>query len=86
MEKKRVDLRGVPLAEAGNFEVPSKPRLSDNWSLGPGESSNGQCISCMHYNTARCRRHAPKGQEGWPAVYPSDYCGDHKLPKRTMLA
>jgi len=26
----------------------------------------------------RCRRHAPT-LGGWPAVYSSDWCGDHKL-------
>ncbi len=28
----------------------------------------------------RCRRHAPvSGGHGWPAVYTSDWCGDHKV-------
>ena len=26
----------------------------------------------------RCRRHAPT-MNGFPAVYPSDWCGDHKV-------
>lgn len=37
----------------------------------------------MHYvqksgNVGRCRRHAPTMQ-GWPVMYDSDWCGDHKL-------
>jgi hypothetical protein len=26
----------------------------------------------------RCRRHAP-AMAGFPAVYPDDWCGDHKI-------
>lgn len=26
----------------------------------------------------RCRRHAPS-MNGYPAVFPTDWCGDHKL-------
>ena len=26
----------------------------------------------------RCRRHAPS-LGGWPVVFPTDWCGDHKL-------
>lgn len=26
----------------------------------------------------RCRRHAPT-MSGWPATFPNDWCGDHKL-------
>ena len=26
----------------------------------------------------RCRRHAPT-MNGYPAVFPTDWCGDHKL-------
>ncbi len=70
------------------YPVPEVPELrkTDNWTPKLGESSMGQCITCMYYLNARCRRHAPKGQEGWSAVYPTDWCGDHKLAKETMLA
>lgn len=28
----------------------------------------------------RCRRHAPSaGGHGWPVVYLTDWCGDHKI-------
>ena len=26
----------------------------------------------------RCRRHAPT-MNGWPVMFPDDWCGDHKL-------
>lgn len=46
-------------------------------------SSNMRCISCMYFNNMRCRRHAPTMQ-GYPAVYPHDWCGDHKIAKEFM--
>ncbi|GGA31956.1 hypothetical protein GCM10007416_00620 [Kroppenstedtia guangzhouensis] len=53
--------------------------MNDNWK----DLSTYQCVTCRFYvskedNIGRCRRHAPK-LEGFPAVYPSDWCGDHKL-------
>jgi hypothetical protein len=45
---------------------------------------NMRCATCMWFapkgNTSlgRCRRHAPT-MSGYPAVYTSDWCGDHKL-------
>lgn len=47
------------------------------------------CASCMWFvpkkrkpfkpqNLGRCRRHAPR-LEGFPAVFKTDWCGDHKL-------
>lgn len=52
----------------------------DNWQ----PKSEMRCATCMHYVACRCRRHSPRGQEGWPAVYSSDWCGDHKMNKITM--
>ena len=46
-------------------------------------SDEMRCYSCMHYNNFRCRKHAPT-LDGWPAVYPRDWCGDHKLDKERM--
>jgi hypothetical protein len=56
----------------------------DNWDkeLHPIYS----CETCMHYRNFRCRKHAPRGLEGWPAVFPTDFCGDHKMDKDTMKA
>lgn len=54
-------------------------------------SSKMCCLTCMWYvkkeksevtdNTAligRCRRHAPT-MSGYPVVFETDWCGDHKL-------
>jgi hypothetical protein len=63
-------------------ETVTKPR--DNWAPGLGGSTSSQCQSCMYYINKRCRRNAPRGQDGWSAVYPTDWCGQHKLSKDKM--
>lgn len=52
----------------------------DNWKH---KSDTMRCRTCMYYvpktsRIGRCRRNAPT-IDGWPAVYESDWCGDHKL-------
>jgi hypothetical protein len=47
-----------------------------------------RCVTCMWYvdkevkegnaRLGRCRRHAPS-MNGYPVVFPADWCGDHKL-------
>jgi len=53
-------------------------------------SSNMKCSTCMWFaakvnmdngasqNVGRCRRHSPS-MNGYPVVYTSDWCGDHKI-------
>lgn len=64
----------------------------DNWKH---RSNGMRCGSCIYFvektvvstvagpakePLGRCRRHAPlAGGGGWPAVFASDWCGDHKL-------
>lgn len=61
----------------------SAPReaLADPWA----HRSNGmRCHTCMWFvekaggKLGRCRRHAPT-LGGYPATFPADWCGDHKL-------
>jgi hypothetical protein len=33
----------------------------------------------IHVIVGRCRRHAPVSNEGYPVVFPDDWCGDFKL-------
>ena len=52
----------------------------DNWI---NRSEEMICETCMHYvsksdQKGRCRRHAPS-MHGWPVMFPTDWCGDHKL-------
>jgi hypothetical protein len=55
---------------------------ADNWA----NVNTKACETCMYYVNTRCRRHAPNQVEpGYPAVFPSDWCGDHKISKETMV-
>lgn len=53
----------------------------DNWEH---RSIGMICLCCMFYTPkggtilGRCRKHAPT-MSGYPAVYNSDWCGDHKM-------
>ena len=65
----------------GHEPVPTiSPRENDNWAA----MSTFCCETCMYYINFRCRRHSPAGQEGWSAVYNTDWCGDHKITKLKM--
>jgi len=53
---------------------------NDNWKH---RSDTMRCRTCMYFVEksdllGRCRRHSPT-MKGWPVVYHSDWCGDHKL-------
>lgn len=53
-------------------------------------SERMKCITCMYYvpksaggeggqpGLGRCRRHSPT-MSGFPVMFPTDWCGDHKL-------
>lgn len=54
------------------------------------------CLTCMWFvikekgdqgaavkPLGRCRRHAPT-MNGYPVVFPSDWCGDHKLNENAL--
>lgn len=58
--------------------------MSDNWKNRP---KGMICATCIWYAPktnqsmlaiGRCRRHAPTMQ-GYPVVYDTDWCGDHKI-------
>lgn len=54
--------------------------LEDNWKH---KSEGMRCGTCMYNCNYRCRRNAPT-IKGWPAVFTTDWCGDHKLNKEYM--
>lgn len=46
-----------------------------------------RCSTCMWYShkaevIGRCRRHAPT-MTGYPVVFTTDWCGDHKLDEES---
>lgn len=67
----------------------------DNWS---GRDKGRICNTCVSYiektpnmtdrksytPIGRCRRHAPVVGQGYPVVFPSDSCGDHKLDEEKI--
>lgn len=47
----------------------------------PGPSSEVNTIARL----GRCRRHSPLAAGGgWPAVFETDWCGDHKLDENKV--
>lgn len=59
--------------------------IANTWIQDPWKhrSKGMRCETCMWHVNFRCRRHAPTMQ-GYPAVFPDDWCGDHKLDKVSM--
>lgn len=74
-KKKETQEKFEDLVPKGGLGIPN-----DLWA---GRDIHMRCETCMHYANMRCRRHAPTMQ-GYPAVYPHDWCGDHKLSKEYM--
>ena len=64
--------------------------MNDPWKH---RSAGMTCKTCMWYapkaksegetQIGRCRRHAPT-MNGYPVVYPADWCGDHKLNEEAL--
>ena len=67
----------------------------DNWIH---RSKGIKCKTCMWFmpkmrfdadetkpqqNLGRCRKSAPT-MNGWPVVFPDDWCGDHKLDENKI--
>jgi hypothetical protein len=68
------------------YPEPKMPEPRDPWMH---RSEGMRCSSCMWFvekhalhmrvnAIGRCRRHAPT-MNGYPVVFASDWCGDHKL-------
>ena len=66
---------------------------NDNWKH---RSKGMRCQTCMYFvekilldeagdrdRLGRCRRHAPT-MSGWPVIFVSDWCGDHKLDENKI--
>ena len=62
-------------------------KKKDNWE---GRKSGMICATCIFFvpkgkkNFGRCRRHAPT-LSGWPGMYDTDWCGDHKLDEDEIV-
>ena len=86
----REDKEAIKEAAVEEFKERMGDGSKDPWKH---RSSGMKCSSCMWFvektsrpaqvltgqpSFGRCRRHAPTMQ-GYPAVFGSDWCGDHKL-------
>ena len=52
----------------------------DNWK----DQASFCCKTCMYYvaksdNIGRCRYYPPKPVQGFVVMFPTDFCGQHKL-------
>lgn len=57
----------------------------DNWEH---RAQNMRCNTCMFFvekanNLGRCRKNAPT-MSGFPAVFTTDWCGNHKLDENKI--
>ena len=70
-----------------------KPQMRysmDNWK---NRKELARCTSCMYYVgkvnmegqmlVGRCRKNAPT-MTGFPVVFPTDFCGNHKLNENIL--
>ena len=70
--------------------------MAEDRDLWKHRSVGMSCATCMFFimkeplatvissGLGRCRRHGPTLQ-GWPAVFPADWCGDHKLDENKIV-
>jgi len=63
----------------------ARKKKEDNWIH---RSENMICETCMFFvekndKIGRCRRNAPT-MKGWPALFPEDWCGEHKLDENKI--
>jgi hypothetical protein len=87
MPHSRAANAGTGLEPRYTQEAESPPPSKDPWEH---RAKNMRCDSCMWFALksvsrhetipvlGRCRRRAPT-LNGYPAVYLSDWCGDHKM-------
>lgn len=72
--------------------MPSTISTRDNWKH---RSQGMLCQTCIFFTPkmvgekesalGRCRRHSPRAEGGgWPAVFKTDWCGDHKLDENKI--
>ena len=70
----------------------AKDEMNDNWKH---RSSQMVCNTCMFFvpklnvggeevELGRCRANAPVVQKGWPVVFKTDWCGQHKLDENMV--
>lgn len=62
--------------------VPKAPQQEARFNIETGKYDPSE-RSLLGPTLGRCRRRAPK-LGGWPAVFDSDWCGDHKIDENKL--
>lgn len=80
MEPERIE---VQEGRDYTLDIVQKDEAKDPWQH---RAQGMRCRTCMWYvekegSVGRCRRHAPT-MNGYPVVYETDWCGDHKLNEK----
>jgi hypothetical protein len=80
----------TPVERNAVLDAPPSEPGADPWAH---RSAKMKCSTCMWYAPkvtpegvsvlGRCRRHAPT-MNGFPAVFVTDWCGDHKLDEKMV--
>lgn len=83
MEENRAGMGTTLGGDVKTPNVKSEPR--DNWAH---RSKGMRCSTCMWYVgkkklVGRCRRRCPT-MNGWPVMFETDWCGDHKLDEEKI--
>ncbi len=89
------DSKPVPESELATGTGGRAPMPEDPWK---NRAQSMRCMTCMFFVfkrpveiggmlangfLGRCRRHAPT-MSGYPAVFETDWCGDHKLDENKI--
>jgi hypothetical protein len=82
--------KGEAIVERIQYPQPEMEREKDQWKH---RSKSMRCVTCMWFvnkerdagfgSIGRCRRHAPT-MNGYPVVYTSDWCGDHRIDENKV--
>ena len=65
------------------FVTKAVPNAAPNVCVGASGGVSGGALPDGRGALGRCRRHAPT-MNGYPAVFASDWCGDHKLDEAKL--
>jgi len=94
-QPKRTTMAREYTESAATVRAPENPHVlpEDPWAH---RASTMRCSTCMFYvakalpvgmmvtrEIGRCRRHAPT-MSGYPAVFNTDWCGDHKIDENKL--
>lgn len=90
-EDQAIETLGARRPEVGTLPGRGGQQSADPWKH---RAVGMTCATCMWYlpkvstyegaaKVGRCRRHAPT-MSGYPAVFPADWCGDHKLDETKL--